>query len=311
MLRFFPIGIILRRPILFTGLFCVLLLGALVYFLGPIDQSAKINILVPVKIKNLPPGLIITGPSLTDLEVLVQGPQIIIETLTDHKLFYLLDLDGVKIGLKTILLDSKNLKLPPMVSLVKLHTDSITLCFAREITKTLPVIIALNGSPGTGFVVAKALAQPATVILSGPEEIINPLSKVSTKPIDIDGASESFKKEIVLDLLDSVSIISPDKVVIAKILIKEKITTRTISNIPVTGQSSPYRFKITPKTISIKISGPLNILKKLQPENRIKVHVDLRDLKPGVFVRRAIIALPLKVTLVSVEPEVFTIKIID
>lgn len=311
MLRFFPTGIFLRHPILFSGLFCLFLLGAMFYFLQPVDQSAKINILVPVKIKNLPPGLIITGPLLTDLEAMVKGPQRILDTLTDQKLFYLLDLGGVKIGLKTIPLDSKNLKLPPMVSLVKLHTDSITLCFAREITKTLPVIIALNGSPGTGFVVSKALAQPATVILRGPKDILNPLSKVSTKPIDIDGASESFKKEIVLDLLESVSIISPDKVVIAKILIKEKIITKTIRNIPVTGQNTPYRFEITPQTISIKISGPLNILKKLQLEDRIKVHVDLKDLKPGIFVRRAIIALPLKATLVSVEPEVFTIKIID
>ena len=310
MLRFFPIGIILRRPILFAGLFCLFFFSALVYFFWPIDQSAETSILIPIKIKNLPHGLIITGPALTDLEALVKGPQTILDTLTDEKLFYLLDLSGVKIGLETILLDSKNLRLPPMISLVKLHTASITLRFAREITKPLPVIIALNGSPGAGFVVQEALAQPANVILSGPEEVLSHINKVNTKPIDVSGATESFKKEIVLDLLESVSIISPDKVVIAKILISEKITTRTISNIPVTGQGSPYRFEIMPQTISIKISGPLNILKKLQLQDRIKVHVDLRDLKPGVFVRRAIIDLPLKATLVSVEPKLFTIKII-
>jgi hypothetical protein len=40
------------------------------------------------------------------------------------------------------------------------------------------------------------------------------------------------------------------------------------------------------------------------------VLVELKNLSPGVYVRRATITLPVKTTLVKVEPELFTVKII-
>jgi hypothetical protein len=40
------------------------------------------------------------------------------------------------------------------------------------------------------------------------------------------------------------------------------------------------------------------------------VLVELKDLNPGVYVRRAAITLPVKTSLVIVEPELFTVKVI-
>jgi hypothetical protein len=37
--------------------------------------------------------------------------------------------------------------------------------------------------------------------------------------------------------------------------------------------------------------------------------VDLADLKPGVYVRRASISLPLRITLVKANPELFTVTV--
>jgi hypothetical protein len=39
------------------------------------------------------------------------------------------------------------------------------------------------------------------------------------------------------------------------------------------------------------------------------VYVDLSKLEPGVYVRRATIALPLNTTLVGVDPEIFTVNV--
>ena len=96
-----------------------------------------------------------------------------------------------------------------------------------------------------------------------------------------------------------------------RIVIKEKIVTRKFKDIPVKGKHTPYAFSISPPVIAIEVKGPVNILEKLLTEKSINVMVDLKDLKPGVFVRRAAITLPVNATLVSANPEIFTVKISD
>ena len=50
---------------------------------------------------------------------------------------------------------------------------------------------------------------------------------------------------------------------------------------------------------------------KLDNEKGIHVYVDLKSLKPGVYIRRATITLPVKTTLIGVKPEIFTVKIMN
>jgi YbbR domain-containing protein len=99
----------------------------------------------------------------------------------------------------------------------------------------------------------------------------------------------------------------------AEIYFAAKVVTKRFAGILVQGQNAPapYEFNISPGTLTLEIKGPLNIIDNLQPQKDIQVFVELKNLKPGVYVRRATISLPVKTTLVNVEPELFTVKISD
>ncbi|MCP4050292.1 MAG: YbbR-like domain-containing protein, partial [bacterium] len=43
--------------------------------------------------------------------------------------------------------------------------------------------------------------------------------------------------------------------------------------------------------------------------DKIKVSIDVKGLKPGVYARSAVIDLPLELIMTKAEPEVFTVKI--
>jgi len=146
-------------------------------------------------------------------------------------------------------------------------------------------------------------------VLQGPQNILGPMEKILTKPIDIKGVSESFKKEIALDLGEDLEVISASKVVFAEISIEEKIAAKLYHDIPVEGRDTQYQYNVSPPGVNIEVKGPVNVLEKLYTEKGIKVYVDLKGLKPGMYVRRASIALPLKTTLVGAEPEIFTVNI--
>jgi len=185
----------------------------------------------------------------------------------------------------------------------------LTVRIANKVKKKLPVIISFSGKPAAGFIVAGATAKPLSVILQGPENILGPMDKVLTKPIDIKGLAEPFKKEVVLNLAEDLEIISPSGIILAEVSIEENIVTKKFNNIQVEGKNSPFMYNIMPPTINIEVKGPVNIIEKLHKDKGIEVYVDLKGLKHGVYVRRAAITLPVKTTLIGVKPELFTVKI--
>ena len=281
------------------------------YFFLPVSCSSlqETVILVPVDFVQIPTGLIITGPLLKRIEVHVRGPKSKIRTLSDLKIRYMLDLSRVHVGINSIPIKKDLIILPEGIAIGKINPTFLTVAIENKSKKELPVKILFSGKPAAGFTVADAVSRPLSVILQGPENILGPMDKVLTKPIEIKGLSESFKREVVLDLVEDLEIISPSKVIFAEISIQEKIVNKKFLDIQVEGKNSPYIFSITPPAINIEVKGPVNIIEKLHTGKWIKVYVDLKGLKPGAYVKRATITLPVKTTLIGVTPEIFTVKI--
>ena len=115
---------------------------------------------------------------------------------------------------------------------------------------------------------------------------------------------------MALELTSALEVCDSSGIILAEIYIAEKDLIRQFTNILVEGHNTPYEFNVSPPTIKIEIKGPQTIVEKLHPQTDIRVRVELKDLTPGVYVRRAMITLPVKTTLIDVEPKLFTVKII-
>ncbi|MCD4786898.1 MAG: hypothetical protein K8R09_01615 [Desulfobacterales bacterium] len=266
------------------------------------------DIFIPIDSGKIPDGLSITDPLLKGIEVRISCPESLVKTLSEIKSRYLLDLSDINEGVNNIPIRKDGIKLPSGISIINITPSFLTLKVEKELKKELPVIVSFSGKPATGFF-TYAVTRPSSVMLKGPENILGPIEKIFTKPIDVNGLSESFKKEIALDLPECLDIISFSGIILAEVYIEEQIVAREFKNIPVKGKDSTYTFSITPPAIDIEIKGPVNLLEKFYQENGLEVCVDLKGLKPGVYVRRASIVLPVKTILVRVKPEIFTVKI--
>jgi YbbR domain-containing protein len=266
-------------------------------------------VFIPVDFGQIPAGLTITGPSLKGIEVYVRGPKSRVRILSDLKMRYMLDLSGVQVGINSIPIKKDRIILPEGISIVKINPTFLTVTIDNKIKKELPVKILLSGKPASGFIVSEVVAKPSSIILQGPENILGSMDKVLTKPVEIKGFSESFKKEVALDLVDDLEIIPPSEIIFAEISIKEKIVVQKFFDIQVEGRNSPFSYMITPPAINIEVKGPVHIIEKLHAEKWINVYVDLKGLPPGTYVKRATITLPVKTALIGVTPEMFTIKI--
>jgi YbbR domain-containing protein len=284
------------------------LLGVCLFLPGACLSLQETVIFIPVDSGQIPDGFTITGPSLKGIEVYVRGPKSTVRILSDLKIRYVLDLSGVHVGINSIPIKKDRIILPEGISVVKTNPTFLTVTIDNKIKKELPVKILFFGKPATGFTVSGAVAKPSSVILQGPESILGPMDKVLTKPIEIKGLSESFKKEVALDLVEDLEIISPSEIIFADISIEEKIIAQKF-DIQVEGKNSPFNYMIMPPAITIEVKGPVHIIERLHTEKWITVYVDLKGLPPGTYVKRATITLPVKTSLIGVTPEMFTVKI--
>ena len=268
------------------------------------------EIRVPVEAYNIPQGLMLVGPPFKEVELRVRGSSTALEDLSRNIPRYNLDLSGVAVGIESIPINPDMIKMPGEVKIIRINPAYLTVKVDRWKKKKVPVKVAVSGDPANPYFISATLAEPTSVSLCGPEAVIGLIDQVLTKPIDVTGRSESFKKEIALALTAGVQVCFESGIILAEITITEKDIIRRFTDILVAGQNTPFEFSISPSSITVEIKGPQNIVENLQPQKDIQVLVELKDLNPGVYVRRATIKLPLRTTLINVEPELFTVKII-
>jgi len=284
----------------------ILTMGALVW---ADTETMKTSIKIPVETKNISTGLIVTGPPVQGIEIQVTGPVEAIQSLPGTKLNFDLDLSGKGIGIHIIAVSADLIKLPKGITIVKLNTPSITIRIDREIKKEVAVAVVIDGKPAPGYQTAGVQIEPGKVVLRGPQMVLKGIEKISTNPIDCTDASESFKKKIALNLPENVSKLLPTDPILAHVHIEEMLISRTFEKLKVTGHNSKHSFSITPPVIRIEVKGPYSIVNDLENCPEFEIYIDLKNLDPGVYVRRATIALPVTTVLLGVSPEIFTVKI--
>jgi YbbR domain-containing protein len=296
-------------PLRLSAILLVLLLCAF----KPVHSFSvdEIDILIPVDLYKLPQGLTLVGSAPKEIELRVKGPPAVLDDLKRNTPRYKLDLSGVAVGSESIAVDPDLLQMPAEAQITRVNPAYLTVKVDRLLKKRLQVKVAVSGEPDSRYFINDMLARPSTMLICGPETIVGLVDEIFTKPIDVTARSESFKKEIAVDLARGVEPCFSSNIVQAEIYLAAKLVTRRFAGILVQGQNAPYKFNISPGTLTLEIKGPLNIIDNLQPQKDIQVFVELKNLKPGVYVRRATISLPVKTTLVNVEPELFTVKISD
>ena len=273
------------------------------------QDEVEANIKIPILAVNIAPELIVTAPSVLGIEIQVTGLEEHLQALQETRLKYELDLSGLGNGIHTIPIKPESIKLPQGVSIVKLNTRTITIRIDREIRKELPIVVSVEGEAAPGFHIAGISTAPHKAVLRGPQYILDDVEHIATNPIDITGATEAFKKEITLNLAESLTVVFPEDPILAQIDIVEKTITRTFKDLPLAGRNIKLPHSITPPGISLDVKGPANIVNTLETNESFVVYLDLKGLKPGVYVRRATIVLPVTTMLVGVSPEIFTVTI--
>ena len=172
--------------------------------------------------------------------------------------------------------------------------------------RAVPVLVQTVGNPAQGYESVGSVANPATVLLDGPDEALADVLSVVTAPIDIDGASATVSTRSGLqDLPADVRVVSPvDGQVVAVVQIRPRGVTQLLGDLPVGVSTIPEGFtaSIEPDTLEVVVFAAEETMAGLSGAE-ISVSVSADGLGAGRHQLRPSVTVPPEVQWIRTDPE--------
>ena len=156
---------------------------------------------IPLEIIGNDPSLIITSDIPSEIEVTLRAPRSVWEQLTaqENSVQATLDLTGLSDGKHSIEIQIRVLVRPYQIVLADPKIVSVIL--EPIATRTLPIEQSLSGLPAIGYQAGDVKIEPAEVVISGPESLVNKAVRARVQ-VDLDGIREDIDQSNIIQIVD-------------------------------------------------------------------------------------------------------------
>lgn len=223
-------------------------------------------------------------PSLDPLQVVVAGPESLVNTVTRARIA--INLDGLREAIdRSIPVDLLNEDGQVVRGLsVSPQEVQVNLAITQQGGyRDLAVKVTVQGQVASGYRLTDISVFPpvVTVYSSDPNVVLELPGVVETLPLDLQNASEDIATRLDLNLPQGVSVVGEQTVMIlAGISPIESSLTLSNELVQVVGLPPGLTAQVLPPTVDVIVSGPLPLLDTLTRQD-IRVTVDLSGLEVG------------------------------
>jgi len=167
-----------------------LLLAVGLWRLVALDPITEVAMKVPIEFRNLPENLEIASANYTEAQVRLSGPERLIRHLTSSDVRAIIDLTGVQLGEHTFDLPSQRVRAPQDLQVVQVIPGQLQLSFDTRMSRTVGIHPRVKGTFAAGLRVAKVLAEPPSIMISGPQQRVQAVEAATTDPIEASGVMD-------------------------------------------------------------------------------------------------------------------------
>ena len=274
------------------------------------ERDAERVVELPVTIRRLQAGLIVTNLPPKPIKMRLRGPRTILEGVDEHKVRLAPDLSSatpsdVRLDLGG---DMVRPDLPRRVKVVSLEPSRLKLHIERLAQRNLPVRVELAGIPAPGYK-PKPIAAPPHVEVRGPASRLDDLKEIATEPVDISSASGTLQRTVLLSWAGDFVTFAPDHVT-ATITFEEEMMRREFHGIEVRVlHVEGARAQLVPARIDLVIRGPQHVLHNYDLAEGA-AYVDAAGLVPGTYRVSARVDLPPSLELLKQRPDPLTLHLV-
>ena len=152
------------------------------------DPPAEVEMRVPLEFRNLPDNLEIDSASFTEAQIRIRGPERVIHRLQSADVRAQIDLASVHPGERTFDLNSGQVHVPQDVVVVQMIPGQFRLSFDNREKRVVEVRPRVTGNFASGMRMARVIADPPTVEITGPQRRVDAVEAATTDPVDVSGA---------------------------------------------------------------------------------------------------------------------------
>jgi YbbR domain-containing protein len=185
-------------------------------------------------------------------------------------------------------LKPSSVKCPGRITVLEVQPAKIAIKFDRLKTQTVEVRPTITGKPPRGYAVGKVTANPADVILAGPERHVRNIRMIGTRPIVLDETTiDAFDSLVEVQKPFPSATVSPSEILV-QVEVVEEYEQRTFRAIPIrvleqAGRESFDVRLVNVPHVEITVGGPKDAVNALKA-NQIKAFVDVSIFEnPGAY----------------------------
>jgi YbbR domain-containing protein len=197
------------------------------------EEVVERGLRVPLELQQFPPGLELAGDAPTVVDVRVRGGSATLSRLEAGAVLAELDLHTARPGRRLYQLGPNNVRTPFGVEVVQVTPSSVAMAFEASVTRELPVVAAIEGTPAPGFVVGTITTDPQTVEVTGPESSVNRATEALTETVSIAGARAITAETVSIGFLDPLLRLKNPRQASVRVEVLPGPSERTLENQPV------------------------------------------------------------------------------
>jgi YbbR domain-containing protein len=221
-------------------------------------------------------------PDLADVRI--RGAATALAQLRGADLVVVVDLSSARAGRRIFHLTPEQVTAPTGIRVQQVVPATINLNFETSITKTVPVVPAVEGNPAPGYVVGNVVASPSSVEVVGPESVMLRLVRATTEPVSLNGARARVRDSVTIGLPETTARLRVPRSAVVTVDILPAPIERVVTDVPVTlrGGGRGSRVASAPKGVTVTARGPGNVVRNLAPQ-AVPAYVDLTGLERGRY----------------------------
>ena len=164
-----------------------LLLAVGMWFVVARSPIAEVEMRVPIEFQSLPENLEIDSANYTQAQIRVRGPERVIHRLEASDVRAEINLANVGPGERTFDLTPRQVHVPQDLEVVQVIPTQFQLSLDTRTTRTVEVRARVTGTFASGMRVAQVIAEPSSIMITGPRRRVEAVESATTDPVDVSG----------------------------------------------------------------------------------------------------------------------------
>lgn len=162
------------------------------------EKNVQVGLIVPLELRGLPQGYIVTNKIERQVELSVSGPKNLIGYLSASETTAFLDLTSAKEGKNIYHLSEKSFNIPKGIKMRGTYPEKVEIILEKQQRKSVPVKVNINNFDSLKEKIDEVVAKPSSVTIEGPEVELKNIGTVETEPVNPSGLSG--EEDIVVPL---------------------------------------------------------------------------------------------------------------